>query len=815
MDDQLNRKMQEDDSKRLRWDSDNSKKRRYASKRAFYASDSHCSAPSSSPHSSPVDPSMLVNFNSNEFTDAIRSYSRSKNDMRPSKSEDDNGEWWIQLDEMPTQDDNSLLQVKASASPDLVTESISSKSETEDVVESVESPQSKFELDEDDEQTPFASTPSKRHNVDFFNEDIELSDVSNVPVLLGFEDIPAAKALSNSAPASTVGSSSSIIDSPLQRPSMFDVKALQTTYGELNAIANERPKKWEKCEDFPPGVLFRFYDQINRARWVIPVLPDQELETLLEISIVLIRRGADKKSTLFESFLDNGLVLVFDKLMNDEAMKDWKIDIHRCIWLNIARFLVMFTEKLRQTLIAEDIHSAYWMILYNVFSSSSRYCLKLPSFLFSSVNFHMQNFGRKAQFLQMQFDPSDLILYTSINSVDEVNQAFFCKRRDFQKVLQLWLLLLLNYFGRIGGFSLMKSFLEKNVNHDTKITDLIMWCRPFSSCLSLLKPTVVFETFGFVIQKVLTQLEQINDEELKCETVKNDFNESPYIDLIRIFLTLTRTNPEMASLRRQTQFFSLRYILRVLQVAPFAGRIAALEELHVSLLNIFSEFRQQEILTSMKELKEWLGNQHFIEILVRDNLHHPAYCERLERVFRALIERDAITVNDMDILWNAQREKHDVIQRNVHELIAKLAKVISSTLQEHLFHQMKESWGCSSSRERTLLLDLLRRLGLDFNTQTEKELTVKSLMLLWDLFHDELLPVEMVDAALEAHFSVLEHTPMEELRRHYIGRCIDELLLDSVFVVPAIKHMQRLMVLMPECNFSSTKKSTRQAYQFR
>lgn len=40
--------------------------------------------------------------------------------------------------------------------------------------------------------------------------------------------------------------------------------------------------------------------------------------------------------------------------------------------------------------------------------------------------------------------------------------------------------------------------------------------------------------------------------------------------------------------------------------------------------------------------------------------------------------------------------------------------------------------------------------------------------------------MEMVDAALEAHFNVLENAiPAEELRRQYIERCIDELLLDS------------------------------------
>ncbi|VDO71686.1 unnamed protein product [Onchocerca flexuosa] len=93
---------------------------------------------------------------------------------------------------------------------------------------------------------------------------------------------------------------------------------------------------------------------------------------------------------------------------------------------------------------------------------------------------------------------------------------------------------------------------------------------------------------------------------------------------------------------------------------------------------------------------------------------------------------------------------------------------------------VKESWAKSSSRQRTLLLDLIRRIGVDFSSLTEKELTIRSLSLLWDLFHDERLPVEMVDAALEAHFNILESAvPAEELRRLYIERCIDELLLDS------------------------------------
>ncbi|VDO12598.1 unnamed protein product [Brugia timori] len=177
----------------------------------------------------------------------------------------------------------------------------------------------------------------------------------------------------------------------MQRPNTFDVKTSPSAHAELNSVASERPKEWEDFTELPSGMLTRLFDQLHRARWVVPVLPKQELEGLMEVAIVLIKRGTDKTSKFFEGFLEKGLEVAFDKLMNDEAMKDWKIEIHRFIWLSVARFLIMFTEKMRQTLVAEDFHHSYWKILQYVMSSNSRYALKLPSFLFSSVKYNNKN----------------------------------------------------------------------------------------------------------------------------------------------------------------------------------------------------------------------------------------------------------------------------------------------------------------------------------------------------------------------------------------------------------------------------------------
>lgn len=44
----------------------------------------------------------------------------------------------------------------------------------------------------------------------------------------------------------------------------------------------------------------------------------------------------------------------------------------RFIWHSVLRYFVMFTEKLRQTLHPEEIHDAYWTILWQTMNCHNR-----------------------------------------------------------------------------------------------------------------------------------------------------------------------------------------------------------------------------------------------------------------------------------------------------------------------------------------------------------------------------------------------------------------------------------------------------------
>lgn len=155
-----------------------------------------------------------------------------------------------------------------------------------------------------------------------------------------------------------------------------------------------------------------------------------------------------------------------------------------------------------------------------------------------------------------------------------------------------------------------------------------------------------------------------SDEELKCENVKSDLRENPYLELERFIKRLLSSFVDYHQLLIDLEVFRLRFILRyiiynffnerisifvfvfsVLQVASFAGRMQALDEIHQVLgstslpssssFNLASSNARLNSscsgLTVMNEvdLIAWFRRNELVDILFRDNLHHPVFVERL------------------------------------------------------------------------------------------------------------------------------------------------------------------------------------------
>lgn len=71
--------------------------------------------------------------------------------------------------------------------------------------------------------------------------------------------------------------------------------------------------------------------------------------------------------------------------------------------------------------------------------------------------------------------------------------------------------------------------------------------------------------------------------------------------------------------------------------------------------------------------------------MLRDSLHQPQYVEKLEKIIRFMIKEKALTLCDLDRIWEAQAGKHEAIVKNVHDLLAKLAWDFSPEQLDHLF----------------------------------------------------------------------------------------------------------------------------------
>jgi ubiquitin carboxyl-terminal hydrolase 9/24 len=107
--------------------------------------------------------------------------------------------------------------------------------------------------------------------------------------------------------------------------------------------------KEEECEEeelFPIDDLKNLDEMLNRPRWLVPVLPKQELELLLEKSIDLCKKGLDVKSQACKRFYRDGLLQSFIKILTDDAVASWKLDIYKCIYNNSLKAIELCVLKL-------------------------------------------------------------------------------------------------------------------------------------------------------------------------------------------------------------------------------------------------------------------------------------------------------------------------------------------------------------------------------------------------------------------------------------------------------------------------------------
>jgi len=449
---------------------------------------------------------------------------------------------------------------------------------------------------------------------------------------------------------------------------------------------------------------------------VVPVLPEQELEVLLNAAIELTQAGKcvqtiyliPSKVNLFAGvdhdcepcveFYRNGLSTSFAKILTDEAVNSWKNNIHHCILVSCGKLLHLIAIHMQR---------------------DNPYLLDLLAIVFDPENkFNTFNAGRQPEC----FAAPDYI-WGQLDS-----NKMYARPPPEPKNARGWLVDLINRFGQLGGFdNLLERFniglelLKRNQNkctgknisvegrvengaQDNRLTLALIHSllRPFGQCYELLMPATIAKYFMPTWNVVLDLLDSFTDEELKREVKPEGRND--YINgIVKSARLLASRLTGQEELIRDLEMFRLKMILRLLQVSSFNGKMNALNEINKVLSSVaYFSHRSQPLPHCMPEdemdwltadrMAQWIKSSDVLGVVLKDSLHQPQYVEKLEKIIRFLIKEQALTLDDLDAVWRAQAGKHEAIVKNVHDLLAKLAWDFTPEQLDHLFEAFQVSF---------------------------------------------------------------------------------------------------------------------------
>ncbi|XP_075395925.1 ubiquitin carboxyl-terminal hydrolase 9X-like isoform X2 [Tenrec ecaudatus] len=543
------------------------------------------------------------------------------------------------------------------------------------------------------------------------------------------------------------------------------------------------PPRHEDTEPvFPHSELAKLDDMIRRPRWVVPVLPKGELEVLLEAAIDLSKKGLDIKSEACQRFFRDGLTVSFTKILMDEAVSDWKFEIHRCIINNTHRLVELCVAKLSQD----------WFPLLELLALA----------LNPHCKFHIYNGTRPCESIS-----------TNVQLTEDEPFAHSWDPRSPKG----WLVDLINKFGLLNGFQILH---DRFINRSALTVQIIAaLLKPFGQCYEFLSQHTVQKYFIPVIEVVPQFLENLTDEEFKKEA-KNEAKNDALSMIITSLKNLASRIPGQEETIKNLEIFRLRMILRLLKISSFNGKMNALNELNkvISTVSYYTHRHGnpgEEQWLTVEQMAEWIQQNNILAIVLRDNLHQPQYVEKLEKILRFVIKEKTLTLEDLDNIWAAQTGKYEAIVKNLHDLLAKLAWDFSPEQLDHLFDCFKASWISASKKQRENLLELIRRLAED---DKDGVMAHKVLNLLWKMAHSNDVPVDIMDLALSAHIKILDYSCSQDRdaqKIQWIIRFIEEIHSDEKWVIPSLKQIQEICSLFGEApqNLSETQRSPHVFYR--
>lgn len=365
----------------------------------------------------------------------------------------------------------------------------------------------------------------------------------------------------------------------------------------------------ELISSFPVSKLSSLNVKISSPRWVVPVMPEQELECLLNAAIKLSEGNVDNECEPCLKFYRDELTTSFIKILTDEAVNSWKNNIHHCILMSCGKLLHLCALHMKR---------------------DNPYLLELLGIVLDPENkFHTHNAARHSE-LYLPATPSVTTPNNTTNGgvwgVLNENQVLARSPQE-PRSPKGWLVDLINRYGQMGGFdNLLERFkmgipsVEKsdvdslsattsslslnetnaktktpsatpstsnNSNNSSSEIDnnpltlslIYALIKPFGQCADLLTMASVQKYFMPIWEFVLELLEHLSDNELKREAKLEGKNDA-INGIVKSARALINRLPNQEALHKRFEMCRLKIILRVLQISSFNGKMNALNEIN-------------------------------------------------------------------------------------------------------------------------------------------------------------------------------------------------------------------------------------------
>ncbi|KAI0982944.1 hypothetical protein GJ496_012065 [Pomphorhynchus laevis] len=531
---------------------------------------------------------------------------------------------------------------------------------------------------------------------------------------------------------------------------------------------------------FPADSLHEVETNINRPDGMINVKHGCDFQKCMTMTVKMAKQDIDRTDIYCKRFVDTVMLNCFSKILNSDVVTLWNNDTCNCVYSLTLLLIDLVVLKINKT-----------------------------------------NTIFPFECLAIAFHPKSRIHQTSASG--NVSSNFeSAEYRQFTRssFLPCYLANFINYFGSLHGFSRLRSCITHPLAKPLSGSVIIALLKMFIPCAHYISPSIIDEHFEAIAKRLKELMEEQALQQLPPPakpSLDPTFSKEESCVIIRYIVKILSNGNSNSDICYTFENQRLALVASMLKKDLFNEKMSALMEINRFISQATPETRNKNF-SSTKDVEEyidadklckWIRDNKLLETALQDCLHQPHYVEKLEMFIRFLVKQNEFTSEDLELIWSKQTGMHETIQKNVYDLLAKLAYDFSEEQLAFLFSGFQASWLQDNSRERDQLLTFIQYLVRE---DKHEVLRGKVLEVLWIIEQDNNLSLDIADKVMLTFNKILKmsskksdnlmvswykNDKVNDTKIAWIHRLIAELIADNNSLL-VFNELHAIINMFPE-----------------